>query len=227
MKEPARLFSCDPELARIRMLLDRDDPPDGAAERVLAKVGGAARSPEGWRASSSTLKLVFVAGVALLAVAAAEVAHTGRPTASESLGAPSVAPVPVASTGTASSATNAPIVETVRIEDLPPAVAHTASPSPPVADPFLLELALVEQARAELSKGRGRECLDVVARHGKRFSNKGHFTEEVEVMRIEALAITHERAQAHARAARFLKEHGETPYAERVRRVLQESAGEP
>jgi hypothetical protein len=44
--------------------------------------------------------------------------------------------------------------------------------------------------------------------------------EEVEVMRIEALAMSGDRAQARARGVRFLERYRETPYAERVRRVL-------
>ncbi len=231
-EEPERLFSRDPDLARLRTLLDRDDPPEGAADRVLANVGGSAPSPKGWRASSTTLKLAMAAGAALLALAASEAALTVRPDVVSadvvSAGPPSVPAVPVAATGPAPIthvAESAPI-ETVRIEDLPRAPARAASPSASVADTFVLELALVEQARAELGRGRGRACLEVVARYTKSFSNEGQFKEEIEVMRIEALAMTGERAQAHARAARFSEQHGETPYAERLHRVLQESKGE-
>jgi len=229
-EEPERLFSCDPELARIRELLDRDDPPDGAAERVLAKVGGPARPPEGGRPWSIPLKLSLLAGVALLALASSEIALTSRPMVVSP--GPSVPATPATSADPAPSAPDARNVEsarieTVRIEDLPRAAARAASPAASATDPFVLELALVEQARAALARGRGRECLDVIARYAKSFSDKGQFKEEIEVMRIEALAMTSERAQAHARAARFLEQHGETAYAERLHRVLQETAGEP
>lgn len=230
-EEPERLFSSDPDLVRIRALLERDGPPAGAAGRVLAETG-AARSPDGARGSSSALRLSLIAGAALLVVAASESTHTAHPRTGS---LPTTSPVGAAAdvfSGPPSSAPSAPIVEsvpieTVRVEDLPRAAARVAAPSASAADPLEQELALVELARAALAGGRGRECLDVAAQYRKRFANKGQFNEEIEVMRIEALAMTGERAPARAQAARFLEQHGETPYAERLDRVLQQSAGEP
>jgi hypothetical protein len=245
-KEPMRLFSSDPELARIRTLLDRDGPPEGAAERALARMGGV-RSPEGWAQPSLMRKLLLVTGFGLFVAASLHAANmeqrpvvSSEPTSTGRVLGPSagmanarvVDGIPnarvvdgIPNAEGAPDTESAPI-QTVRIEDLPPAAARVPSPGPSAADPFLLELSLVEQARAALANQRGRECLDVVARYTKRFSNTGHFLEEVEVMRIEALAISDDRAEARARAVRFLKEHKGTPYAERLRRVLQESGGE-
>lgn len=231
-EEPERLFSSDPELVRIRALLDRDGPPAGAAGRVLAKTGAAVRSLDVGRASSSALRLSLIAGAAVLVVAASESTHTAHPrTGILSTTSPVGAAADVFS-GPPSSAPGAPIVESVptetfRVEDLPRAAARVAVPSASAADPFEQELALVELARAALAGGRGRECLDVAAQYRNRFASKGQFNEEIEVMRIEALAMTGERAPARAQAARFLEQHGETPYADRLGRVLEQSAGEP
>ncbi len=232
---PERLFACDPELARIRPLLDADRPPDGAAERVLAKVeSGAAHPLARPRISRPGLALSLVAGAALFAVAASELGRTAAPVIPVSAvsvpSAPSSDPVmlpPARSGSFASSAPSSSIpgvhVETIRVEDLPRAPAPATSSS---GDAFELEITLVERARSALARGRGRECLDVAAQYRKRLENKGQFNEEIEVMRIEALAMTGERARARALAALFLEQHGETPYAERLRRVLQSPAGE-
>ena len=232
MEGPGRLFSRDPELARVRALLDRDGPPSGAAERALAKIGGGAFSRGRRSGRSIGLELTVVAGAALLGIAAWQSAHTASLPAVTSSEAPPLVSAPVASTSAASSAPTvlepAP-TETVRVEDLPRAAtspAPAASPASP-GDPFEQELALVEQARAALAGGRGSECLVVAAQHRKRFSNRGQFNEEIEVMRIEALAMTGDRARARAQAAQFLERHGDTPYAVRLRRVLESSAGEP
>ncbi|MDF2696470.1 MAG: hypothetical protein K0S65_4853, partial [Labilithrix sp.] len=84
--------------------------------------------------------------------------------------------------------------------------------------------ALVERARSALAQGRGRECLEATVGYEKRFAKGGLFREEVEVMHIEALAMSGERATARARGQRFLDVHRDTPYAERMRRVLDQAA---
>jgi len=43
-------------------------------------------------------------------------------------------------------------------------------------------------------------------------------------MHIEALAMSGERGAAHTRGQRFLGAHPDTPYIERVRRVLDQAA---
>jgi hypothetical protein len=246
MKEPERLFASDPELARIRAMLERDGPPEGALDRAARRVlasptiaSSASLATVTSRSASSKLWIVVGLGV-LVATGAAVV--TRAQSSGEGASTPSAvfegaAPTPGAPGASANEApaNEAPTVgaaATMRVEDLP--TASPAGSAPPMAappaskaaahDPFVEELALVEQARAALAKGHGRECLEAVTSYEKRFANGGLFVEEVEVMHIEGLAMSGDHVQARARGTRFLAGHRQTPYGERVRRVLEQAA---
>ncbi len=237
MKEPERLFASDPDLTRLHDLLDRDAPPAGAIQRATTRVlaDGAPGDPPtqapGARPSASTTPWI-VAGLGAAVLVAGALAWW-----SPSGHTPDASPDPLVSASTAPTAAavveqTAAIVDAppahpaIRVDDLPAASRPRAAASPAVsADPFLEELALVERARAALARARGRECLDATVAYEKRFAKSGLFREEVEVMHIEALAMSGESAAARARGQRFLDAHRETPYAERIRRVLAQ-AGE-
>lgn len=236
MKEPERLFESDPDLARIRAMIDRDGPPAGALDRAAARIL-AVDSASAAAGGTSSFKLWLVVGLGVLGVVATGIASVSQMPRNEQAAAPTfgagslsaspavIALAPEEPRSAPNEANTLPGDQqpTVRVEDLPRAVPTTAAPSKaPAADPFLEELALVERARAALANGRGRECLEAVRAYEKRFA-KGVFAEEVDVMRIEALAISGDRAQARARGERFLATHGETPYVERVRRVLDQA----
>ena len=241
MREPERLFESDPDLARIRALLDRDGLPDGALDRVAARVlaadSASAYAPVA-ASGSSSFKLWLLVGLGVLGVVATGSATLTQAPRNEQAapsvsGAGSLSSSPAAIALAPEEPRSAPNEvnmlpgdqqQAVRVEDLPRAVPTTTAPSKAAAaDPFLEELAIVERARAALANGRGRECLEAVRAYEKRFAKGGVFAEEVDVMRIEALAISGERAQARARGERFLALHGETPYVERVRRVLDQT----
>lgn len=244
MKDPERLFSSNPELARIRALLESDGPPEAAfdrAKRVLASSASVSSTTVGPAPTSKLAsKLWLVAGLGVLV--ATGVALTTWPRAtnddtSAPSSASSEAPHVVATASAFAPANEAALgsseaAPTTRVEDLP-----TASPSPSPApsasaradtsasaDAFGDELALVEEIRAALAKGNGRGCLEAVKRYEPRFGKSGIFREEVEVMRIEALAVSGDREQARARGARFLDVHRDTPYVDRVRRVLEQGS---
>lgn len=232
MKEPERLFTSDPELARFRALLDGDMPAAGALARSTARVldqvswddepGDADAAPP--RPSRSPWLVVGLGGLLLVAgVVARSPWRSAAPI--------EAAPVTAAVTTPAEEPRVNHVVDAppeqpaVRVEDLPtashPALAPPAAAS---ADPFLEELALVERARGALGQGHGRECLEATRSYDKRFSRNGLFREEVAVMHIEALALSGDRPTARILGLQFLAAHPNTPYTDRIERVLARSA---
>ncbi|MBX3225291.1 MAG: hypothetical protein KF795_32600 [Labilithrix sp.] len=113
-----------------------------------------------------------------------------------------------------------------------PASADEGTPAALGAEPgarrgtFREELALVSAARSALETGDAAGCMRAVARYDERFQ-AGIFAHEIEVLRIEALAASGERVSARARAERFLATNAESPYAERVRSLLERTANRP
>ncbi|MBX3207515.1 MAG: hypothetical protein KF764_20875 [Labilithrix sp.] len=113
-----------------------------------------------------------------------------------------------------------------------PASADEGTPAALGAEPgarrgtFREELALVSAARSALETGDAAGCMRAVARYDERFQ-AGTFAHEIEVLRIEALAASGERVSARARAERFLATNAESPYAERVRSLLERTANRP
>jgi len=83
--------------------------------------------------------------------------------------------------------------------------------------------ALVSAARSALGRGDVPACMRAVDRYGERFRS-GMFAQEIEVIRIEALAASGERARAHADAERFLAANARSPYADRVRSLLERTS---
>ena len=234
MNEPERLFATDPDLVALHEVLDRDEPPSGAIERAAARLlaestsVGAPRETGAGRISRS--KPWIIGGIGVMSVVALLLVGTSlRPaperklkpgTSTEVVSAPVDVPVP-------SAMETPPAEPSIHVDDLPPASRPTASPtSARSADPLVEELELVERARAALARGRGRECLEATRRYETRFAKGGLFREEVEVMHIEALALSGERGAAHTRGERFLAAHPDTPYIERVRRVLDQASAQ-
>ena len=233
MKAPERLFSSDPDLVRLREVLEQDEPPRGASERATERVLAstiASGAPHARPRLSTKSWLVAGVGAPVLVTGAlvwrqAPEANPPSPTAA--------APAPAArrhstvtpDEATSSTANALPAEPSIRVDDLPTAPRAVTPPSPAgTTDPLVEELALVERARTALARGRGRECLDATKTYETRFAKSGLFREEVEVMHIEALAMSGERGAARARGLRFLAVYTDTPYVERVRRVLGEAA---
>jgi len=240
MKEPERLFASDPDLARLQGLLERDGPPRGAIERATARVlaAGASDDTPGQttpaRPSASPRPWVIVGIGAAVLVAGALAWSPWRQTSGaspESLASTRPAPAAPTASSVADRANGPddldrrPAQPAIRVDDLPAAASRpaTAASTSASADPFLEELALVERARAALARSRGRECLDATTAYEKRFAKAGLFREEVEGMHVEARALSGERAAARARGQRFLATHRDTPYAERIRRVIDQA----
>lgn len=81
------------------------------------------------------------------------------------------------------------------------------------------EAVLVDEARAALRRGDAPRALELVRQHERTFSS-GDLIEEREVVAVEALAALGAAAQAQNRARRFLARWPSSPYALRVRAVI-------
>ena len=248
LSDGERLRDVDPEFAKLVSALRDGTPSKDLLARTLGTVHAvAAETPAPPPASSRVVKkstLALGAGAIALVLAA-----TGYEWSRDTKNTPvHAAPVEAAPGPEASSPPEMPTAS-VRVEDLPPAPppppptptplakasaaqkgsssialaapASTEAPAPSVDD-FRDELALVERVRTQLSHGENEACLRSIDQYGRRFSG-GAFVHEVEVMRVEALAASGDRERARAFGGKFLSEHPTSPYAGRVRSVLEKS----
>lgn len=99
-----------------------------------------------------------------------------------------------------------------------PDAARAASSEAPVSS-LRRELELIDEARRALRGGDGAACLSSVERYESEFP-AGQFSNEGQVMRIEALALVGNRDKAGRLAHEFLRSNPKSPYADRVRSVL-------
>jgi len=102
--------------------------------------------------------------------------------------------------------------------------AAAPRPSPPPAkidaeSALREEIRLLDGARAALRRGAPKQAREELDRYAARFP-RGAFRQEASVLRIEALGASGERARATALARDFLRQHPESPHAERVARML-------
>jgi hypothetical protein len=155
--------------------------------------------------------------------------------------APSLAAPPLASVAppSASEATLEP--PCVRVDDLPSVAATEKPPARPTSvaprEPAAAstreaeddtrgapgslrdELALVEAARASLTRSDAKECVRILDVYARRFGG-GVLAHEVAAMRIEALVARGERERARALGEAFLASSPSSPYASRIRSIL-------
>ena len=243
MSSDERLEDVDPEYARLFSALRRAEPKRSAVEKTLAAVANelpptsrgtdvvrSVRAPRVWVG-------VGVAGLALSLAGYEWQRDASAPVDVAAMTTPALAP-------SVARADDAPVAEplssSVKVEDLPPAPVEAAKPSAPVppsgaaqpsargASPaqsggaFLDDLALVERIRTQLSRGETDACLRSIDEYYARHRD-GAFTQEVDVMRIEALATSGKRDAARAAGGRFLSQYPTSPYVDRVRSVLADS----
>lgn len=232
-----RLKDVAPEYARLISALQRAEPKRSAVDKTLAAVTKELQSTSRVEAALRPVRAsrVWVGlGVAGLALSLVGYEWQREPSAPVNT-APVTTPIESPSVPPTD---DAPVAEalaaSVKVEDLPPAPVASAKPSasvqpsPRSASPavsggaFLDDLALVERIRTQLSRGETDACLrsidDYHARHPQ-----GAFTQEVDVMRIEALATSGKRDAARAAGRRFLSQYPTSPYVDRVRSVLADS----
>lgn len=95
--------------------------------------------------------------------------------------------------------------------EMVPAPAQTSARATP-GD----ELKAVDDARAAFVDGRHDLTLGRIASYRQTFPS-GRFVAEIDALEVQALAALGRRAEARAKAARYLAEHPRSPYAQRVR----------
>ena len=98
-----------------------------------------------------------------------------------------------------------------------PGTSLAAKPS--AASTFQEQLALLETARSALARGDTEACLRTTDRYDERFRS-GLFSDEIAVMRIEALAARGDHARAQTLGEAFLARNPDSAYASRLRSIL-------
>lgn len=102
--------------------------------------------------------------------------------------------------------------------NLPAARAATSAAT--VGPDVAAEVATLDRARRALGAGDARTALAALAEHQKNFKG-GVLGPEAEVLRIEALVASGQRATAAQRARAFLAHDASSPHAARVRAALE------
>jgi hypothetical protein len=83
-----------------------------------------------------------------------------------------------------------------------------------------LEIAALDEARTALRQGRAQDALAALDRYGAEFGRNGGLRVEATVLRIDALLRSGNRARATELANAFLARNPKSPYAARVRALL-------
>jgi hypothetical protein len=244
VKEMAEL---DPLSDDLRALLDaegrREEPPSGAPDRVLLRLGaslgpvvplghpGGARphaaeaGPVGRLAGAARLAraaTIFVAGAA---------SGVGGSRALEHRRA---RPLPAASDRWAMKPAETPPT-LPRVEPPPPSAAQpaevplplppprphrsAAAPAPEDDGRLAAERNLLEIARAALVRGQADGALGALARHEATFP-RGELTEEREGLFVQALVAARRYDEARVRAARFARRYPRSLFAPVVAQAL-------
>ncbi|AKU94820.1 hypothetical protein AKJ09_01484 [Labilithrix luteola] len=114
-----------------------------------------------------------------------------------------------------------PFEASIRVEDLPSApMANEKRNSAAKTDSsFNDELAIMESARAALSKNDTDVCIRALDRYERRFPH-GMFAEEAPVMRLEALVARGDRDRARSLGESILAKNPDGPHASRIRSLL-------
>ncbi len=245
MKEPTRLIHEDPGFARLVAASSAEEPSSEQLDKALALATDAAVSSRwslAWRAGLGARIAIGFAVVGMAIVGIAELRGEQSPSELGVAPVAVAASLPTASPLAPTVEVAAPTVSVNDLADVPSAtvsarrrVATPSSPSHASADDgpfegahaqrgaepgvdrgtFREELALVSAARGALETGDVAACMRAVARYDERF-HAGIFAHEIEVLRIEAIAASGDRAQARSRAEKFLAANAKSPYAERV-----------
>jgi hypothetical protein len=89
----------------------------------------------------------------------------------------------------------------------------------PANDPLVVEVSMLEAARAELVAGSSGGAIAMLDRYVERYP-KGQLGLEAKVLRIEAVYRSGRHGEASTLADSFLREHPNSPLAPRVRAVV-------
>jgi hypothetical protein len=186
------------------------EAPQGAAKAVAAETAPPAVT--GSPASEAP------AAAAAPAEPGAIAAEPGVPTDAPSPGKAAPSPKrsaadepPAASPSTVSVSANAPVS------------SSTNNASSAGATSLADEVAALRDAHQALGRGQARKCLDAVNAYFARFPS-GHLAAEARFLRVQALALAGQRAEAAALARTMLAQNPRSPYAARLRSIAGEDA---
>lgn len=233
MQDPPRLIHSNPEFARFVAASNNEEPATEQLEQALslaAKTAAPTRwSTFRWLAPGLAVSIALIgASVVLSTSHSPERIAIKSPVTVAPVVAPLEAPMTTVSVNDLASSSPADGVPAAPVESartpraLPVrakshvAPARVAPSSSADRSTFSEELALVSAARSALEAADVRTCLREVDRYEERFRS-GVFAHEMEVIRIEALVGSGERARAELLAKRFLSSNPNSPYADLVR----------
>jgi hypothetical protein len=226
--EPPRLADAsgtnDPIAAAITAL--RDEPPSAAqlnalAQRLAPQLGTPAVT--GSASAGIAWWLKWLCGLTLsIAIGAYVMSHATRSkpaprharlsaAASSALPRAIGMPAPASIVEAHASEAKAPIAP-ARVRTSPRRSASTAAPAPEN------ELVLLERSRAALDRDPAA-ALSLAEAHARSYPS-GIFAQEREMLAIEALLKLKRKADARARAERFVERYPDSPQAPRVRAWL-------
>ena len=247
MTEPKRLLEASPnELTRAVLRAGKSYQASSNARRAtLAALGVAGSSALFAKsaAASTTFKQWIVGGLlggAVIGAGAVGVTLLEEPSAdvAPAAGAPGLNPAAPAAPPLAASPPSEPppaLQQPAAPEPLPPALEPSNAPAPAAAPPsrsppaaaepnsnnsLAAELEALDSARRALSAGNGGQALQLLDAHGRRFP-RGRLRLEAEVLRIEALMQTGQRAAASARAKAFVKRYPNSVFVSRLQRFAE------
>jgi hypothetical protein len=245
-----RLVHEDPEFARLVAASKNEQPPSDQFEKTLSladEIAAKSRSTS-WLGTNLVIGLAVLGAVTVGVVAGAQALRSGHTSASPVVvpAVPAEQPAPVMGEEAApvltvsvddlaavplsavSVATRRPATKAAAPVASAPVQQAESTPSRPEASgtartTFVEELALVGAARSSLEKGDIPSCMRAVGQYQARFGS-GTFAHEIEVIRIEALFASGERARAREAAEQFLAAQPKSPYADRVGSLLGRSS---
>jgi hypothetical protein len=222
------LETCDPFDAALLRAGRNEAPREGGKERVLAAVGiataGSLWLTAWWKIGTFGWKWF---GVGLFVVAGGTIA-VRMATAKGSLVTRSPEGVEIRAAARIEHREISPATAPSSTRELL-ADAPVVAPSPkPRAAPKREtrvstlgdELALVRRAKAEIARGDAQAALGTLDVHDRAFP-KGALLAEAEVVRVEALVAVGQPQRAAEHAWAFLERHQDSPYAERLRRLVR------
>lgn len=240
MNDPDRLLLDAGAGSLERALLDawnEDRPSPEARTKTLAALGLASGFVAGAAATASVAPKAMVAGSAALlkwiglavfaiGIAAVVVAKS-RSDSDVKIPAPIAPPVTAVTPHVDVAPTPAPSSSAVLDLDSNPATPAPALTGPSHAshvsratEPDLSpQIALIDGARAALAAGDGARANALASRYEAQFPN-GAFSQEAEVLRIEAMLAQGDRDGATRAGMRFLQSHPSSPHAAHVRELL-------
>ena len=233
MNDPMRLLaSVDSTDLEKELLSSWDERPSGDARaKTLAMLGVAGATTFAGAATAGASIAPKAAAAGWLAMAkwtAVAVVAVGATAAGIGVATHHDAAAPVV-TATATVQAPAPIVtatataeQPTKTIELPNETAHRAPQTrvaQPAASTLADQVAALDRARAALDGHDGTKARKLVDAYEAEYPG-GAFTQEAEVVRIEALSRDGNRAEAERAGKRFLASYPKSPHAARVRTLL-------